>query len=365
MIYISLPVHTQPGAILSQLRNFAHFFPEAMVVLHVSAEARFTLDHLTAAIKAGNHCNALVNPRRAPTAWGNILQAHLTNIAFIRNRRDASRICLHASNDMLVRPGVQRYLAGGHNFCNRRIVQPGTRWRFGAAALADLELAKLRHKLGNIDVIGSQIEGSAYEADVMFAVAELIENTAQQRPSLPYPREEVWFSTLAHGLQAHVDGKPYVFSELHRFDRVFWQVQKRLDRLTGTGGAASMLLRRCVEYGMIKTGFHRIDRRWVDRIARDDTRFLSRYQTLDDGNNIWQVFERHGLFGVKRVPRRVDAGLRRYIESLGEATSLEGRCDQRDTCVTGLMDQRNIRCPKRCRLQSRGAVTGRIVLAET
>lgn len=326
MIYISLPVHTQPGVILSQLHNFAQFFPDAMVVLHVSAEARFKLAHLTAALEAGQHRNAVINPRRTSTAWGDILQAHLSNIAFIRSRGDASRICLHASNDMLVRPGVQRYLAGGHNFCNRRIVQPGTRWRFGAAALADAELTQLRRKLGNIDVIGSQIEGSAYEADVLFAIAGLIGNAAQQRPSLPYPREEVWFSTLAHGLQAHVDGKPYVFSELHRFDRVFWQVLERLGLLIGSGGAVSIFLQRCIEFGMIKSGFHHIDRRWVDRVARDETRFLSRYQTLDDGNNIWQVFDRHGLFGVKRVPRRVDCGLRRYIESLAAATS-QGDCD--------------------------------------
>jgi hypothetical protein len=30
------------------------------------------------------------------------------------------------------------------------------------------------------------------------------------------------------------------------------------------------------------------------------------------------VFDRHGLYGVKRVPRRLDAPLRRYIDGLGE-----------------------------------------------
>jgi hypothetical protein len=30
------------------------------------------------------------------------------------------------------------------------------------------------------------------------------------------------------------------------------------------------------------------------------------------------VFDRHGLYGVKRVPRRPDAPLRRYIDQLGD-----------------------------------------------
>jgi hypothetical protein len=165
-------------------------------------------------------------------------------------------------------------------------------------------------------VIGSQIEGSAYEAELLFAIADLIGAAALARPPLAYPREEVWFSTLAHGLQAKVDGKPYVFSELHRFDRVFWRVLGVIDPIIGTGSRSADFIRRVIEYSMIKSGFHRISRRWVDRVARDDVRHLAPYQTLHDGNNIWQVFERHGLFGVKRVPRRLNAPVRRYIESL-------------------------------------------------
>ncbi len=67
---------------------------------------------------------------------------------------------------------------------------------------------------------------------------------------------------------------------------------------------------------MIKSGFHRIDRSWVDSIARDDMKRLLPYQTLSDGNNIWTIFERHGLYGVKRVPRRTNSPLRAYIDAL-------------------------------------------------
>lgn len=316
MNYVSIPVHTQPLVVAGQVRNLAHFFPEATVVLHVSKQARFEIRVLEAALRRNRCENVILNPVRTSTAWGSILPAHLANIDYIRRRGDAGKICLHASNDMLVRKGVGAYLARGRNFCHRRIVHPGTMWRFGNAALVDPCLARLRRQLGGIDVIASQIEGSCYEAAVLYAIADLIAALPQLPAPIPYPREEVWLSTLAHGLHVRVDGKPYVFSELHRFDRVFWQVLRHVNPLIGRDSAGSHLLRRTIEYLLIKSGFHRIDRNCVDSIAGNELRRLLPYQTLSDGNNIWTVFERHGLFGVKRVPRKIDAPLRIYIDNL-------------------------------------------------
>lgn len=315
MNYVSLPVHTQPQIVAGQVRNFCHYFPDATVVLHVSLQARFEIKTLEMALQRGQCQNVLVNSTRASTAWGSILQAHLANVAYIRKRGDAGAICLHASNDMLVRKGVAAYLARGRNFCQRRIVHPGTFWRFGNAALADTCLAKLRQQLGGVDVVASQIEGSCYEAGLLFEIADLVATMPPLPAPIAYPREEVWLSTLAHGLRAQIDGKPYVFSELHRFDRVFWNVLRHVNPLIGQDSAASEFIRRSIEYVMIKSGFHRIDRSWVDSVARDDMKRLLPYQTLSDGNNIWTIFERHGLFGVKRVPRRTNSPLRAYIDA--------------------------------------------------
>ena len=77
--------------------------------------------------------------------------------------------------------------------------------------------------------------------------------------------------------------------------------------------------RRLIEYLMIRSGFHRIRRRLVDRIAADDADWLARYEWMSDGNNTWRVFDRHGLFGVKRIARRPDHPLRRYIDALAPA----------------------------------------------
>lgn len=325
MICVSLPVHTRPIVIAGQLANFATFLPEAKVVLHVSAQARFTLAELEWALAQAGCSNAVINGQRRPTAWGNILPAHLANVSWIRRHLPrCTRICLHSSNDMLVRPGVACHLEHGGNFLHRRLIRPGNRWRFAAAALGDTALQALCHRLGDAPLIGSQVEGSSYEAALLYEVADMIGAAASQAPPLPYPREEVWLSTVAHARGARPSGAPYIFSEVHRFDRSFWRVLRHVDPLIGHPGDARYLPRRALEFLMIHTGFHRIDRHLVDRIARDAADALAPYEWLSDeagGGGRWRVFDRHGLYGVKRVPRRPNHPLRRYIDILGARTS--------------------------------------------
>jgi hypothetical protein len=324
LIAVSLPVHTRPAIIAGQLANFAAFLPEAKVVLHVSAQARFTLAELEAALARAGCANAVINGQRLATSWGNILPAHLANLAWIRRHLPrCTRICLHSSNDMLVRPGVACHLVRGRNFLHHRPIRPGSRWRFAHAALADPALHALCRRLGDAPLVGSQVEGSSYEAALLYEVADMIGEAASQAPPLPYPREEVWLSTVAHARGVRPSGAPYIFSEVHRFDRSFWRVLRHVDPFLGRPGEARHLPRRALEFLMIRSGFHRIDRRLVDQIARDAADQLARHEWLSDyaDDSRWRVFDRHGLYGVKRVPRRPNHPLRRYIDLLGACMS--------------------------------------------
>jgi hypothetical protein len=320
MIYISLPIFTQPAVVLGQLRNFSFFFPEATAVLHISANASFDARQFMDALDDSGLGNALVNPERLATGWGNILLAHVSNICFIRSRGNATQICLHASDDMLVRKGVANWLNLHQNFFNYRRINPGTNWRYGRAALEDECLARICKQFGNARLIGSQLEGSCYSAPLLYDIADIISGTELQPPRVAYPREEVWLSTLACALGAYIQGSPYIFSEYHSFDRVYWRVLKYINPLIGTRSSASDVIRRSVETGMTKTGFHRIDKAWVDTIANDDHERLSDYEFMSDGNSCWRVYEPHGLFGVKRVPRQTNDPLRRYIDAMASDT---------------------------------------------
>jgi hypothetical protein len=173
-------------------------------------------------------------------------------------------------------------------------------------------------RLGGAPLIGSQVEGSSYETEVLYEVADVIKHAARQAARVAYPREEVWLSTVAHARGARVSGTPYVFSEVHRFDRVFWKVLRVADPLIGRRGDPRWLPRRALEFLMIRSGFHRIGRKVVDAIAADLADELAPYEWLSDGDGKWRVFDRHGLYGVKRVPRRPDSPLRRYIDELSD-----------------------------------------------
>jgi len=216
-----------------------------------------------------------------------------------------------------VRRGLGSHLDKDGSFLHRRPIRPGSRWRFAAAALGDQPLLALRRRLGDAPALGSQVEGSSYDAALLYEIADIVKHAARQPAPVPYPREEVWLSTIAHACGAAVAGTPYVFSEVHRFDRVFWRVLAVVDPFIGRRGDARWLPRRALEFLMIRSGFHRIDRTWVERIAHDRAEALAPYEWLSDGHGKWRVFDRHGLYGVKRVPRRPDAPLRRYIDQLG------------------------------------------------
>jgi hypothetical protein len=325
MIYISLPIYTQPAVVLGQLRNFSFFFPEATVVLHIAANARFDARQFMGALNDSGLANVLVNPERLSTGRGNILLAHVSNIFFIRGCGNATQICLHASNDMLVRKGLGSWLNLHQNFFHYRRINPGTRWRHGQAALEDECLARICKRVGNARLIGSQLEGSCYSAPLLFEIADIISGTALRPPRLSYPREEVWLSTLACALGAYIQGSPYVFSERHCFDRVYWRVLKYINPLIGTRSNVSDIIRSSVQSGMVKTGFHRIDKAWVDTIANNDRERLSDHEFMSDGNSCWRVYEPNGLFGVKRVPRRVSSPLRAYIDTMASDTAQRRR----------------------------------------
>ena len=327
MIHVSLTVHTRPGVIAGQLANFAAFLPGARIVLHVSANARFALHELERVLAGAGCTNAVINGQRLRTDWGDILPAHLANLDWIRRHApQCTRICLHSSNDMLVRPGLADHLARGGNFLHHRPIRPGSRWRFAGAALADPALQALCRRLGDVraavPVIGSQVEGSSYEAGLLYEVGDLLRDALRDAVPAAYPREEVWLSTAAHARAAAPAGAPYVFSEVHRFDRSFWRVLRIVDPLIGRPGKPHYLPRRALEFLMIRSGFHRIDRRLVDLIAADAADALAPHEWLSDdpdGARRWRVFDRHGLYGVKRVPRRTGHRLRGHIDQLSAA----------------------------------------------
>ena len=191
MIYISIPVHEKIEIIIDQAKNFYKFFPEAMIVLHLSKGAAFSLDNLKSELSKENVNNVLVNPKQVETSWGGILNAHLENIRYILTLGDAEKVIFHSSNDMLVKKGIFDYVKNRKNIFNLRPIIEDSFWWVGRRALRDPPMMNFFDN----HLLGSQIEGSMYEISLLEElIKEVDKNPNLLKSNRPYPKEETcWF----------------------------------------------------------------------------------------------------------------------------------------------------------------------------
>ena len=220
MIYISIPVHEKPEVVVNQMQNFARYLPEAKVVLHVSKGAKFSVNELENVLKNENVSHVLVNPTQVETKWGSIIQAHLANIRYIIQQGDAEKVIFHSSNDMLIMDGLSEYLQDKKNIFHLRKCTSDSLWWVARRALKDNEISTFF----NNEIYASQIEGSMYDISLLKSLVHNIDNRDLILDSeFFYPREEVIFSSFACKEDIKPDGLPYVYSEIHNFDRCFFK----------------------------------------------------------------------------------------------------------------------------------------------
>jgi hypothetical protein len=109
MILISLLAHENGDVILDQIGNFRKFAPDSGVVIHLSRQ--FTESTPEAPDILSKQERVWVNPAPLYTGTGMVLKCHISN--FLHAQREQvgfSHFCLHASNDLFVRPGVEEYI---------------------------------------------------------------------------------------------------------------------------------------------------------------------------------------------------------------------------------------------------------------
>jgi len=109
MILISILVHEKSEVILDQIANFQKFAPEAILIIHPSRQ--FAESEPGVPAKLGKIPGVMVNPQPFYTGTGMVLKCHVSNYLFaIKAGIQFSHFCLHSSNDMFVRRGVEAYI---------------------------------------------------------------------------------------------------------------------------------------------------------------------------------------------------------------------------------------------------------------
>ena len=320
-IVISIPVHEKPEVVNDQVRNFQKFIPGVILVVHVSYD--FLREHPISEIKQVE--GLYINPEHLDTAWGDILQAHLSNFHYISEQIDFDYFVLHASNDMYIRKGLADYIErfdAGFQF--HEISRKGSLWWPGDIAIEDEQLRKIMEACGQKTIIATQVEGSFYKKELMEKIVSIISrvyNPREQRDS--YTREECYFSTVAASLteRDHV-GFPTTFSEVHRFDRVEWKIQRFL-MLIYRGSKLDRVIPFCwyhrgrmkyIRYLMIAR-FYRTTPKVVKKVLTNEREYISKNSFLDDGFGRYRLYDGN-LFSVKRVARKMDDPVRQFIMQL-------------------------------------------------
>lgn len=313
MIYISIPVHENPDVIVDQMQNFARFFPQARIVLHLSKNAVFSIDFLQKKLDESHISNVLINPTQVETKWGSIIQAHLENIRYIISLGNAEKVVFHSSNDMLVQEGVFEYVKNKKNIFHQRYIKSHTLWWVGRRSLKDNFVSDYFDD----QLMASQIEGSMYEISFLQkCLEELDTNPAFFNSKLFYPREEIFFSSFALKFSILPDGLPYIFSEVHRFDREFFRYLTKHPYLFNQKSFFGKVIKKLLEKFLLWKLDYKLSINDINHIKNKDSH-MRLYSLFSDGIELyWKVFEFDKIFGVKRVNRNLNDPIRDYIRTL-------------------------------------------------
>jgi len=306
-LYISLLVHEKPEVILDQLKNFRRFAPGAIIVMHV-AKAMVLTEEIAASFTALG--NVHINPERVATNATTLLQPHQLNIRYILglNPNEHDKIAFHASNDMLVRPGVEEHLqAYDAGYYNDGILDLKNEPLIANAAYADQAFMRLCKEAGVETLIKTQIEGAYFQIRHLRPALALIDAAGfDWTIRRGYYAEEIVISTLVHaqlnGTAARI-GRPYILSEVSL-------LMKYIDlrhRILGYNMAAKILGRI-----LRVLGPKSITPNLVGAIRKGK---LGIYRFYQKANGVVR-FSEEDSFGVKRVEREIDNKLRAYIRRL-------------------------------------------------
>ena len=194
-ILVSLAVHEKPDVIIDQIENFKYFLENVCFILHVSKSyfEKYEIEKLQ------NIENVYLNPENLVTKWGNIISTHISNYNYAKKNIKFDYVLFHSSNDMYVKKGAYDYIVSHDaGFQLRKVNRNNIHWWPGFLAINDIQLEKMKNKIGKTTLLASQLEGSFYKKEIMDEVIDVVnlyydENTSKEF----YPKEEFYFSTLS------------------------------------------------------------------------------------------------------------------------------------------------------------------------
>ncbi len=176
-LLFSIPVHEKPDVIVDQLNNFLLFNPNSNIILHLSRQMiDADVENLRSLIQ--NFSSVYINTVRFYSGWGDgsLIKIHLSNFEYALNAKiEFTHCCLHASNDMFVRKGLDFWVDGfdaGFDRINKGKNNPV--YQQIDHFSRDFSSVILAKKYKITKVLGSQIEGSFYSRELIVKLLERV-----------------------------------------------------------------------------------------------------------------------------------------------------------------------------------------------
>lgn len=322
MLFISIPVHENVDAIINQCVNFSTLC-KCCIVLHVNARSSNLKPILSQALVTLRlKQSVFINPESKDVKWGDLFEAHISNLKFIRNELSSGGdfVAFNASNDMLIKINLNKYISEYRTLYHvRRYFLENNYywWPVNKAKNDDVLLQLMKTYFGECQfILGSQIEGSVYQTKFLFQLLDILEKEEKwlKNKSFNYPREEIWFPTFAYMMNEKPSGDPFIFSEINKYDSDVYSIFRFIENLP-LPAVAKKLSKKTLSAVLRRLPYYKINRKTIDAIANNK---IQPIKVIDHDLQWLSHTNADHIFGVKRIPRKLNNNLRVYISSLNK-----------------------------------------------
>ena len=196
-LLFSIPIHERLEVVIDQILNIKHCNPDSAIVFHLSqgykdANSFLSKESFIQIIeKIGD---VYLNPVSVRTGMDDIIQAHLENYSFIKEKIDFEYFCICASNESFIKKGLYESIKSYDGGASQDGVNG---WLYEKELEEDDDFQHYLESIGNRYQVHTYPEGQFFKKDVFEYIAKEIASFFDHTTiKTAYPRDEVYFATF-------------------------------------------------------------------------------------------------------------------------------------------------------------------------
>lgn len=284
-IVYSLPVHESVAVIIDTIRNINKYSPENIIIIHVNPEfTEFTAKDIS------EFSNVFINPNQLTFSWGqSLLAIHNSNFLFAKSLSiEFSYVSLFSSNQMFVAHGFNQHIK---NYRAGVQLLPA-KTHYCKTLTADPQFREFMQENQLSSIYKGHWEGSFYSTELFQTLMDATEknyHTGNHELHL----EEFIYPMLVNKLCSKKDiSSPACYMEIGLHPGLEIVSTKVIDLIRQR--SADLSIKGKISASKIDNA-----KRWLL-------------------NNTYIYGSVNQLFMIKRVDRKIDDPIRRYINSLDQ-----------------------------------------------